>query len=170
MACSGGLGLAACVTLRRGWRWIPLVMTAGALWAIVPDMPRLFRVDFPSLGLASTLGSMNLERTLHLWGDVFFFHHALDLQPKEYALLGVAGMFFCFTASIIGLMILERRQYHLAQKYLRYRQAHQSSKLRQHLRELTAHLQEEQSENPESQEHRTGRMNPVRSSHLSRSA
>ena len=59
--CGTGVisGLAA-LALRRGYRWLPLAMTAGGVWALVPDMPRLFRVDFPSLPFLFTFLSLSL--------------------------------------------------------------------------------------------------------------
>src|SRR5687767_1172972 len=90
MGCSGAIATAACLCLRRGWRSIPLVMTAGGAWALVPDLPRIWREDFPSLPFASVLGRMSLERWLHERGNVFFFHAMLDAQPRELALHGLA--------------------------------------------------------------------------------
>jgi len=110
MACTGGVGAVACTVVRKGWKWIPLAMTAGGMWAIIPDMPRLWRVDFPSLPLATTLGDKGLERWLHRWGDVFFFHHQLDLQPKEFALHGLIGMIFLYNLAILGLLWLNHRE------------------------------------------------------------
>ena len=53
--CGGAaLALAPCLIFRRGWRFIPVGMTLGGLWALVPDMPRLWREDFPSLPFASS--------------------------------------------------------------------------------------------------------------------
>jgi hypothetical protein len=85
-------------------------MTAGGFWAIVPDMPRLWRVDFPSLPFAGTLGDIHLERWLHRWGDIFFFHHQLDAQPKEFALHGLIGMIFLYNLALALLLWLEHRQ------------------------------------------------------------
>jgi hypothetical protein len=111
MACSGAAGVIGCALVRRGWRWIPTVMTLGGLWACVPDMPRLWRVDFPWLPLSSTLGQMDLERYLHSIGNIFFFHAALDAPPKhEYALHGVIGMIVLYNAAIVLLMWLEARR------------------------------------------------------------
>lgn len=163
MACSGAIGLAACMVLRRGWRWIPLVMTVGALWAITPDMPRIFREDFPSLGLATTLGSHDLERNLHEWGNVFFFHRQLDAQPNEYALLGTGLMLVFYNASIVGLMVIERKQYDRLNQSYRRRSEHASSRSRLKL----LHLNDE--DGLEASEQVT-RIHQIRSSHLSRSA
>ncbi len=109
MGCAGLIGMVGCSILRRGWRWIPAAMTVGGLWGLVPDMPRIFREDFPQWGLAHTLGSKSLERSLHQVGDLFFFHHTLDAQPHEYALHGVLLMVLFYSASIVLLMALESR-------------------------------------------------------------
>lgn len=110
MACSGGLALGGCLIVRRGWRWIPAIMTLGGLWATVPDMPRLFRQDFPGLHLGSTLGSLDLEHFLHHWGDIFFFHATLDDCINQYALHGLIGMIFLYNAAIALMLVLEHQQ------------------------------------------------------------
>jgi hypothetical protein len=96
-----------CMVLRRGWRWLPLSMTAGGLWAVIPDVPRLFREDFTWLPFASTLGSKAMELKLHRMGDIFFFHKQLDIQPKEYALHGLILMLLMYNIAIVVLMLLE---------------------------------------------------------------
>lgn len=109
--CGGAaLTLAPCLVLRRGWRHIPIGMTLGGLWAILPDAPRLWREDFPSLPFAATLGSKDFEVWLHSIGDLFFFHHTLDAQPKEFALLGLAMVIGLYNLCILGLL-LRRRAY-----------------------------------------------------------
>jgi hypothetical protein len=110
MSCAGAAFGVGCLALRRGWRWLPAVMTLGGLWAIVPDSPRLWREDFPWLPFASTLGAKSLEDKLHSIGDLFFFHKSLDAQPHEYALHGLMIMLLLYNASIALLMWLERRQ------------------------------------------------------------
>jgi MFS family permease len=109
MGCAGLIAGSLCLLHRRGWRWLPLTMTLGGLWATVPDWPRIFREDFPSLPFASILGTKELERTLHRWGDLFFFHHALDAQPNEYALHGLSLVLLFYNLSIALLMLLEHR-------------------------------------------------------------
>lgn len=107
----GGAGLLAglvCVVRRRGWRWLPPAMTLGGVWAIVPDLPRLWREDFPSLPFAATLGSKDLERSLHGIGDVFFFHARLDAQPHELALHGLVLILGLYNLSILLLLYLGR--------------------------------------------------------------
>ncbi|MCX5660234.1 MAG: hypothetical protein NTW19_11000 [Planctomycetota bacterium] len=110
MACAGGITAVGCAIPRRGWRWIPAAMTLGGLWANVPDMPRLFRQDFPGLHLASTLGSLDLEHFLHRWGDLFFFHATLDDCINDYALHGLIGMIFLYNLAIGLMLFLEHRQ------------------------------------------------------------
>ena len=107
----GGAGLlagVACVVMRRGWRWLPPAMTLGGVWAIVPDLPRLWREDFPSLPFAATFGRKDLEVWLHSIGDVFFFHARLDAQPKEFALHGLVLILALYNLSILLLLWLGR--------------------------------------------------------------
>ncbi len=110
MGCCGvAVGL-ACSMLRRGYRWIPAAMTLGGVAALVPDMPRVFREDFYWHPVSSLLGSHALERYLHAWGDLFFFHRQLDEQPHEYALLGLLIILVLYNAAVVLLMRLEHRQ------------------------------------------------------------
>lgn len=112
MACGGAAAGVACLALRRGWRWVPAAMTGGGVWAIVPDLPRIWREDFPSLPLASVLGSRSLEDALHAWGNLFCFHAALDAQPREFALHGLALILVLYNVSLALLLWLEHRQRH----------------------------------------------------------
>jgi hypothetical protein len=110
MGCAAAITTAACAITRRGWRSTPLAMTAGGFWAMAPDMPRLFREDFPSLPFASTLGSKQLEHSLHDWGDLFFFHHRLDAQPHEFALHGLLFIILFYNLAIGQLLWLQHRE------------------------------------------------------------
>lgn len=110
MVGSGVIGAGLCIIIRRGWRWVPLGMTLGGFWALVPDLPRLFREDFPSLPFASTLGSTSLEHWLHRHGDVFFAHARLDAQPKEFALHGLIIIIALYTMSICGYVFMLGRR------------------------------------------------------------
>ena len=107
----GGAALMAvpCLIRRRGWRHIPLAMTLGGLWAIIPDSPRLWREDFTSLPFAATLGAKDLELWLHSIGNLFFMHRSLDAQPKEFALLGLAIIIGLYNLSLIGMLWHARR-------------------------------------------------------------
>ena len=125
MAGAGAITAAGCLIIRKSPRWIPAAMTLGGIWAIVPDLPRIFREDFPSLPLASILGSKNLETQLHAIGDLFFLHARLDAQPKEFALHGLAGILLLYNAGIILQLILERRARNT-------HEVHQVHKLHQH--------------------------------------
>ena len=110
MCGAGVISGITCLVIRRGYRWIPLTMTVGGLWALLPDLPRVFREDFPSLPFASSLGSRNLENFLHSYGNVFFLHGNLDAQPREFALLGLAIIIALYVAGSIMLMVMESRQ------------------------------------------------------------
>ena len=113
MACSGAAAGAVCAVTRRGWRWIPALMTVGGFWALVPDLPRLWREDFPWLPFAAALGNIHFEHRLHRLGDLFFFHHWLDAPPhleRQYALHGLILMILLYNAAVALLMVLERKQ------------------------------------------------------------
>lgn len=112
MGAAGAAACVGCVVMRRGWRWVPAAMTAGGLWALIPDLPRIFREDIPNAPLAGLLGSETLEAGLERWGNLFFFHHILDAQPKEFALAGLAAMLLLYNAGLMMLMTLEHRQRH----------------------------------------------------------
>jgi hypothetical protein len=126
MACSGAAAAGVCCIVRRGWRWIPAVMTVGGLWALIPDLPRLWRVDFPWLPGSGILGSLNLEHRLHNIGDVFFFHKSMDAPPHLlYALHGLIAVIFLYNTSIVMLMWMEHRQRNsLGNRYWRAHAAH----------------------------------------------
>lgn len=113
MCCAGAMTGVACLVTRRGWRWVAPAMTVGGVWAIIPDLPRIFRQDFPNAPLASIFGHRQIESWLVDWGDVFFYHHTLDSQPKEYALAGMALIIVLYNVAILLLMghnILQRRR------------------------------------------------------------
>lgn len=117
MAGAGVIGAGTCLMMRgRGWRWLPAAMTIGGIWGVMPDLPRIFREDFPNLPLASVLGSKGLEQWLHSIGDVFFFHARLDAQPRELALHGLAGILLLYNAGLLLLMWIESRQRRAATK------------------------------------------------------
>ena len=110
MGCAGAAFGLGCLLMKRGWRWLPGVMTLGGLWGIAPDMPRLWREDFSWLPFASTLGAKSLEDNLQAIGDLFFFHRSLDAQPHEYALHGLIFMILFYNAAIGLLMWFEPKR------------------------------------------------------------
>ncbi len=108
--CGGAAVMAVpCLFLRRGWRHIPLAMTLGGIWALLPDAPRLWREDFTSLPFAGTLGAKDLEVWLHSIGDLFFMHRSLDAQPKEFALLGLLLIVGLYNLCLVGMLWHARR-------------------------------------------------------------
>lgn len=108
--CGGAAVMAfPCLILRRGWRHLPLAMTLGGIWAIIPDAPRLWREDFTSLPFAAALGSKDFELWLHSIGDLFFLHRSLDVQPKEFALLGLVMVIGLYNLCLIGMLWHSRR-------------------------------------------------------------
>jgi hypothetical protein len=109
MAGSGALATLGALVIRRGWRWVPLAMTVGGTWACVPDMPRVFKEDFPGLPLAQTLSAKPLQQWLNTHGDWFFLHRMLDEQPKEFALHGLLVILMLYTASSFLLAVTHRQ-------------------------------------------------------------
>ena len=113
MMGSGMIGGIGCVMLRKGWKYLPGIMTVGGMWGIVPDLPRIWREDFPWLPFADVLGKKSLERGLHDYGDIFFLHKQLDAQPHEYALHGLAmiiGLYVICSGMMVFWGRLERRK------------------------------------------------------------
>lgn len=110
MAGAGAAASVAALLLRRGWRWVPMAMTAGGIWACVPDMPRLFKEDFPNAPFAEMLSAKPLQDWLQAQGDWFFMHRSLDLQPKEFALHGLAAILFFYALSCLLLAIRKPKQ------------------------------------------------------------
>ena len=104
MACGGAAALGLASVRRKGFWAIGPAMTLGGLWAIVPDLPRVF-VWFPSLPFADLLGGKGNEN--RLLSDIFFFHASLDAQPKEYALLGLALILVLYNAVIWTPLLLD---------------------------------------------------------------
>ncbi|MEM7680730.1 MAG: hypothetical protein AAF288_02125 [Planctomycetota bacterium] len=97
----------AFVTLRGGWRYLPVPMTLGGIWAMGPDLPRLFREDFPNAPFAQTLASKPLREWLAQHADWFFFHGRLDAQPREYALHGLFTVVALYLLAW-GITLLDR--------------------------------------------------------------
>ena len=109
---AGGAAVAGAVCVLRGGkggRWLGVAMTLGGLWATVPDWPRIPRVHLSGVPVLWRLGSVELERWLHAWGDLFFFHRMLDAQPREHALLGLVLIILFYNAAIAWLMYLQWR-------------------------------------------------------------
>ena len=110
MACGGALAGIWCLVRRSGWKWLPWAMTAGGVWALLPDMPRVFREDFPSLPFAAWLGQSSFERWLHSFGNLFAFHSAFDAQPREYALHGLTIILVLYNLSLLMMTWSNHRQ------------------------------------------------------------
>jgi hypothetical protein len=116
---------AAALVCRRGLRFTPLGMTAGGLWAIVPDTPRLVRIDFPSLRAlpgAHAFAAPTTEAWLHAIGDLFFFHRTLDRHAGDLALAGLFGTIAGYTlglAALLGVIAWQRARIRRLQQQLR---------------------------------------------------
>jgi hypothetical protein len=127
MGCAAVGTAGACLLVGRGWRWLPAAMTAGGIWAIAPDLPRILHEDLPGptwLGMLGKGGELLLNR----FGDLFFFHATLDSQPREFALHGLMLIVLMYSGGIWLLMALERKQYRRAERHAHHRAA------RRHLR------------------------------------
>lgn len=109
MVGTGAVVTIGALVLRRDMRWAPLWMTAGGIWACVPDMPRIFKEDFPNTPFAQTLSAKPLQQWLQANGDWFFFHRMLDEQPREYALHGLAVILMLYTVSVFFLALTHGR-------------------------------------------------------------
>jgi hypothetical protein len=96
MACGGAAATLLAALRGRGWKWITPVMTLSGVWALGPDLPRIFREGYPSLPLARYLGDESVDRWLLSFGDVFFFHAMLDSQPRQYAVQGLVLILLCY--------------------------------------------------------------------------
>lgn len=116
MVGTGAVTTVAALAFGRGLRWVPLAMTAGGIWACVPDMPRIFKEDFPNAPFAQTLSARPLQDWLQANGDFFFLHRTLDAQPKEFALHGLAIILFLYTVSVFFLTVTHRKRPALKQK------------------------------------------------------
>jgi hypothetical protein len=108
MAGGGALTLGLSLLFPRAWKLATPIMTIGGIWAIVPDLPRIWREDFPSLPFSSFLGRRELETSLHQYGDVFALHRMLDSQPNEYALHGLAAIVLFYNLAFLRGWLAER--------------------------------------------------------------
>ncbi|MEM9415412.1 MAG: hypothetical protein AAGA29_08055 [Planctomycetota bacterium] len=110
MALGGALALLGAAALRRKPTALPIAMTAGGIWAMVPDLPRLFTEDFPNAPLASVLGAKPLRVWLETHGDWFALHRTLDAQPAEFALHGMFLMIALYNAALLAPALIRWRQ------------------------------------------------------------
>lgn len=108
MAGGGALTLGLSFLFPRAWKLATPLMTLGGIWAIVPDLPRIWREDFPSLPFSSILGRRELETWLHQYGNVFALHRLLDAQPNEYALHGLAAIILFYNLAVLPGWLAER--------------------------------------------------------------
>ena len=114
MACGGAAAIVVAALRGRGWSWVTPVMTLSGIWALGPDLPRLFREDFPSLPFARYLGDERIDRWLLSFGDLFFFHASLDSQPEQYALHGLALILLCYNAAwLLSRLDKQRSRQHV---------------------------------------------------------
>lgn len=119
MVVAGLAGLAISTRIGRGWRWIPVAMTAGALWAIIPDVPAMYREHLQHLPLVGILGSHSLEATLQNWGNVFFGHRLLQDQLQQMPDWGLAAFLLIAGASLTGVALGGWREHEQASQGLK---------------------------------------------------
>ena len=78
MLCTGAIWLLVLPFRPRWWLYMPLVMTAGGIWAEGPDLP-LAAKYYPSVPGAGWISSQHLSEVLHgEWANLFFFHGWID--------------------------------------------------------------------------------------------
>jgi hypothetical protein len=106
MVCAGALWLLVLLARPAWWVYLPLVMTAGGLWAEGPDLPLLFKY-YPSLGLGLVRGQ-HLSETLHgRWANLFFFHGWIDRSGDGGALRGWVIATVLYNACFLALLARE---------------------------------------------------------------
>ena len=72
----------------------PMLMAAGALWAVAPDIPRV-------LGRYALYARIHEDPRLGVFLNVFFFHHALDQTNAEDSPLYLA-VFFLMALALLA--------------------------------------------------------------------
>src|SRR5690606_4625906 len=106
MACAGIMAVTAFAFTRRGWRWLPVLMTLGGVWAVIPDVPATL---WYSLGFSSGPASSAFQASLSQAGNLFFFHNVLDSIAYDHQLLGGVLIVLLYNLAISLLMVLEKR-------------------------------------------------------------
>lgn len=104
MACGGAAAVGCALIRRKGFKAIGPAMTLGGIWAIVPDLRRVFSW-YPSLPFSRFLGDSRIESWL--LSDVFFFHATLDSQPEEFTLLGLAIILLLYNIVIFVPLLID---------------------------------------------------------------
>jgi len=78
MLCAGAIWLVVISLRPRWWLYMPLVMTAGGIWAEGPDIPLMAKY-YPNLPGVHRMQDDALSETLHTQRpNVFFFHGWID--------------------------------------------------------------------------------------------
>lgn len=110
MICSGLLMIPVLVYRFRYWVYVPIVQTLGGMFAEVPDYPKGLQY-FPSLGVHRLIDTGALYETLHTWGNLFFFHSAIDSSGRGNFLQGfvVAVVIYNFWLFIFVYREMSRR-------------------------------------------------------------
>jgi len=76
----------------------PLITVLSALWAVVPDIPRI-------LGMPELYETLARAR----WTNIFYFHHAIDMVEPDVSgyLYGIAVIALSYMAAAWRELLLE---------------------------------------------------------------
>ena len=111
MICSGALWLLVLVVRPGWWHYMPLVMTAGGVWAEGPDLLLLFKY-YPSIHLGLIDGEP-LSETLHgKWANLFFFHGWIDQSGDGDAVRGwvISVVLYTFWIAVLIAYVARLRR------------------------------------------------------------
>ncbi|MBL7140966.1 MAG: hypothetical protein ISS74_08660 [Planctomycetes bacterium] len=109
MLCSGALWLCVLLVRPRWWLVMPLVMTAGGIWAEGPDIPMAAKY-YPSIPGTQWISDQALSTTLHgEWANLFFFHGWLDRSGAGGADRGMAVIIAVYVFWTLVLTVYAHR-------------------------------------------------------------
>ncbi|MBE3123385.1 MAG: hypothetical protein IMZ65_01105 [Planctomycetes bacterium] len=97
----------------RWWLYMPLVMTAGGIWAEGPDIPLLAKY-YPSLPGVHRVRGQARSESLHGEGaDLFFFHGSIDRSGNGGSTRGCAiavGLYNAWLCLFVAREWMRRRR------------------------------------------------------------
>lgn len=112
MICAGILWLPVLLVRPDWWIYMPLVMTAGGVWAEGPDLP-LIAAEYPSLPGSTLIRGQDWSDALHgKWANLFFFHGWIDRGGDGGMLRGWAitlALYAAWIVVLIGYIVRLRR-------------------------------------------------------------
>jgi len=82
----------------------PAFMFLGAIWAVIPDLPRTFGSVIPNLHFGNYTWQMldaKMASASNPWIDIFFWHYTINLHESysSWFSIGFVGM-FCFLSFV----------------------------------------------------------------------